>query len=210
MFDADGQLFEAEHGPSTDDEINRIEAGKSYGWPEIAGYKDNQAYVYANWSESAPTACEDLPNVRQPPDSVPSQQETAWQHPDFRPPLVTFFSVSNDYDFGANGAATVAASGLDIYNNSSGIPGWSDSLLLASLTRGGVYRVALNATHDQIIGTPPLLFNSTNRYRDIAIRPDGKAFYLVTDNVGPTRDDNGISTRELANPGSILEFAYGS
>ena len=210
VFDADGQLFEAEHGPSTDDEINRIEAGKSYGWPEIAGYKDNQAYVYANWSESAPTSCEDLPNVRQPPDSVPSQQETAWQHPDFRPPLVTFFSVSNYYDFGANGAATVAASGLDIYSKSSGVPGWSDSLLLASLTRGGVYRVALNATHDQIIGTPTLIFKSTNRYRDIAIRPDGKAFYLVTDNVGPTRDDNGVSTRELANPGSILEFAYGS
>ena len=100
------------------------------------------------------------------------------------------------------------ASGRDIYSKSSGVPGWSDSLLLASLTRGGVYRVALNATHDQILGTPTLIFKSTNRYRDIAIRPDGKAFYLVTDNVGPTRDDNGVSTRELANPGSILEFAY--
>jgi glucose/arabinose dehydrogenase len=108
----------------------------------------------------------------------------------------------------ASRLSSTAASGLDIYSNISGVPGWSDSLLLASLTRGGVYRVALNATHDQVIGTPTLIFKSTNRYRDIAIRPDGKAFYLVTDNVGPTRDDAGVSTRELANPGAILEFTY--
>ena len=47
-----------------------------------------------------------------------------------------------------------------------------------------------------------------NRYRDIATRPDGKAFYVVTDNGGPTRDANGEYTRELANPGAILEFVY--
>ena len=50
VFDADGQLFAAEHGPSTNDEVNRIEAGGSYGWPEVAGRQDDRAYAYANWS----------------------------------------------------------------------------------------------------------------------------------------------------------------
>jgi glucose/arabinose dehydrogenase len=32
---ADGQLWETEHGPRGGDELNRIEAGKNYGWPVI-------------------------------------------------------------------------------------------------------------------------------------------------------------------------------
>lgn len=34
-FDAAGQLWEVEHGPQGGDELNRIEAGKNYGWPVI-------------------------------------------------------------------------------------------------------------------------------------------------------------------------------
>lgn len=34
-FDADGQLWETEHGPRGGDELNKIEAGKNYGWPVI-------------------------------------------------------------------------------------------------------------------------------------------------------------------------------
>lgn len=34
------QLFSSEHGPDTDDEINIIEKGSNYGWPEVAGYCD--------------------------------------------------------------------------------------------------------------------------------------------------------------------------
>ena len=32
-----GQLFITEHGPSGHDEINLVEAGANYGWPEVAG-----------------------------------------------------------------------------------------------------------------------------------------------------------------------------
>ncbi|MDA1094879.1 MAG: PQQ-dependent sugar dehydrogenase [Acidobacteria bacterium] len=208
VFDASGRLFEAEHGPSTDDEVNRIEAGQTYGWPEVAGFQDDQAYVYANWSASAPTACVELGNPRDPPDSVPTQAESAWHHEAFTPPLATFFTVPNDYDFAANGAATVAAAGLDIYTYTDGVPGWADSLLLASLTRGAVYRLTLSPDHSRVVGEPTAEFTSTNRYRDLAIRPDGRAFYLATDNEGPTRNGAGESTRDLANPGAIIEFRY--
>lgn len=208
VFDTDGRLFEAEHGPSTDDEVNRIEAGRTYGWPDVAGFQDDQAYVYANWSASAPTPCGELGNPREPPASVPSQMESEWSHDDFTSPLATFFTVPDDYDFAANGAGTVAAAGLDIYAHLDGVPGWADSLLLASLTRGAVYRLMLSPDHARVVGTPTMEFKSTNRYRDLAISPDGNAFYLATDNEGPTRNDAGESTRELANPGAILEFRY--
>jgi glucose/arabinose dehydrogenase len=33
----DGTLYASEHGPSAQDEINLIDAGKNYGWPEITG-----------------------------------------------------------------------------------------------------------------------------------------------------------------------------
>ncbi|WP_435155421.1 PQQ-dependent sugar dehydrogenase [Haladaptatus sp. DFWS20] len=33
----DGTLFSTEHGPTTDDEINVLEAGNNYGWPTVTG-----------------------------------------------------------------------------------------------------------------------------------------------------------------------------
>ncbi|GAA6151136.1 PQQ-dependent sugar dehydrogenase [Pseudoteredinibacter isoporae] len=39
-FDADGQLWEIEHGPRGGDEINKIEFGKNYGWPVVSFGKE--------------------------------------------------------------------------------------------------------------------------------------------------------------------------
>lgn len=36
-WESDGTMYASEHGPSAHDEINLIEAGKNYGWPEITG-----------------------------------------------------------------------------------------------------------------------------------------------------------------------------
>ncbi|SFQ23398.1 PQQ-dependent sugar dehydrogenase [Hymenobacter arizonensis] len=33
----DGRLYSSEHGPNNDDEINKIEAGRNYGWPSVEG-----------------------------------------------------------------------------------------------------------------------------------------------------------------------------
>ena len=52
-FAPDGTLYSAEHGPKTDDEINIYQPGGNYGWPHVAGKKDNKAYEYARWAESS-------------------------------------------------------------------------------------------------------------------------------------------------------------
>jgi hypothetical protein len=60
VFAPDGRLYESEHGPNTDDEVNLIRAGGNYGWPHIAGYRDDQSYAYANWSASKGVPCGSL------------------------------------------------------------------------------------------------------------------------------------------------------
>ncbi|MGV3557251.1 PQQ-dependent sugar dehydrogenase [Larkinella arboricola] len=40
VFASNGNLFIAEHGDATDDEVNRVVKGASYGWPHIAGFSD--------------------------------------------------------------------------------------------------------------------------------------------------------------------------
>jgi glucose/arabinose dehydrogenase len=52
-----GKLFSSEHGPRTDDELNILESGKNYGWPNIAGYLDNVNYSYINWSTASAANC---------------------------------------------------------------------------------------------------------------------------------------------------------
>ena len=41
----DGTLFATEHGPDHDDEINVLRAGENYGWPEVMGPSDREAFT---------------------------------------------------------------------------------------------------------------------------------------------------------------------
>ena len=59
-----------------------------------------------------------------------------------------------------------------------------------------------------VAGAPIEYFKTTNRYRDLAVGPDQRTFYIVTDNDGRTLDDKGTPVRVVANPGAILEFKY--
>lgn len=41
------RLFSTEHGPDTDDEINLLEAGNNYGWPEVKGTEEREEFTPA-------------------------------------------------------------------------------------------------------------------------------------------------------------------
>jgi PQQ-dependent dehydrogenase (s-GDH family) len=204
-FGPDGRLYSAEHGQDTDDEVNRIEAGRNYGWPLIAGYQDDKYYAYANWSASAPTPCEELTYGHDIPDTVPVTRESDVDLPDFMPPIATFFTVPSSYDQRKLGNATAALTGLDVYA-SPGIPGWNPSILVASMVSGVIFRMPLH--EDGQVGPPITYFKAQDRYRDLAISPDGKRIYAVTTVFGRTLTDAGEMIPKLAHPGALIEFTY--
>ena len=209
VFGPGGRLYESEHGPDVDDEVNLIEAGGNYGWPRVAGYRDDKAYVYGNWSASSPTPCASLPAQGRGgiPASVPQQTESTFPATDFKPPLQTFFTLDASTEAQRRPGNTIAPGSLDIVTNTAGVPGWNTSLLLPAMLRGLIYRIPLGAD-GRSAGAPIEYFKTTNRYRDLAVAPDQRTFYIVTDNDGRTIDDNGTAVRTVANPGAILEFKY--
>ena len=87
-----------------------------------------------------------------------------------------------------------------------GVPGWSASLLVTALKTGTVYRIALGADGKSLDGEAVPEFKTTNRYRDVAVSPDGRTFYVITDSENATQDPNGLPTNRLDNPGAVLEF----
>ena len=205
VFGPGGKLYSSEHGAKTDDEINLIKPGKNYGWPRVAGYIDDKAYTYDNWSASTPTPCKSLAyHSVNTPASVPRLKESSFVDPNFVPPIKTFGTVDNDFKFerpDCSGTAcypSIAPSSIEIYPSISvAIPHWVTSLLIPSLKRGSVFRLKLSADGNSIVSEAPELWRTKNRYRDLAIHPDGKTFYVATDNEGE-------------NPGAILEFRYQS
>ena len=212
-FSKNGYLFSSEHGPKSDDEVNRIEAGMNYGWPHIAGKQDNQAYTYCNWSTHP--SCEVLKfSDYFCPKSIPTNLESDWYHSNFKEPLQTFFTVPNDHNFRQRSCGheficwpTIATSSLEAYDSDS-IPNWSSSLLVVSLKHGQLYRLKLDSSRSRIEEKTESLFRTQNRYRDIAIHPDGKTFYLITDSEGLTKAIKGGSTKDLHHPGTILQFSF--
>ena len=209
-------LFECEHGPSTDDEINLIEAGGNYGWPNVAGFQDDLSYAYYNWSEAE--NCADLPyDANHAPSGVPMTKESRWPTPDnFRPPLRTFYTVPDGYNFDDTLCGdlpylcwpTLAPSSLAWYPDDGPIPGWGNSLLVTSLKNGALYRLPLNPDGKTVQGDQWKYFHTPNRYRAALVSPDGRDIYVATDVSGNVMDENGRPVNAMRNPGSILKFHY--
>lgn len=212
----DGDLYISEHGDKTDDEINRLVPGSNYGWPYVAGYKDDKAYQYVNWS--AAENCEALTwnNIAPPPAGLPITNESDFIDTNFVPPIQTFYTVENGFNFtdpaceGNNYICwpTVAPSSIRLYS-AEFIPGWNGTLLMTTLKAGKIFQIDLDDNGTGLANDPVELFHSENRYRDVAFSPDGSTIYAITDSFGPAQalDGSGVAD-DLWNPGSVLMFRY--
>ncbi len=217
-----GKLFSAEHGPRTDDEINILEAGKNYGWPYIAGDSDNVHYQYVNWSSAAAYDCNHTGYTENaiPPGATVTQEKDApaGVKADFRKPIFSMFPTCGTHPSGVCDAAgidwmrfpTVAPSSIDYYhvNAGLGIPDWYPSLLVPTLRRGVLYRIKLNAGRDGVESDTIPYFTEYNRFRDIALSPDGLKIYIITDSIGSTSGPSGGGTSTLSDRGAILVYEY--
>lgn len=216
VFGPGGRLFSAEHGPKSDDEINLIQAGKNYGWPHVLGFKDDQSYLYANWSAATSPPCSDLKydSVTIPP-SVPQQRESDWNDPGFVEPLKTLYTVPNGHNFKDPACGeesyicwpSIAPSSMDFVSaGAGGLAGWRDVLLVTSLKNGSVYGFRLTGDGGSVQGDVTQFFKTTNRYRDLALSPNGDAVYVITDSSGLAGPQVGPPTVTLDNPGAVLVF----
>ena len=212
IFAQDGTLYSSEHGAKVDDELNKIIPAKNYGWPQLAGYYDNMAYAYCNWSSAA--VCDagtfsdngcaagvtPITEYQSYPNGTPSN---------FMPPIGTYNSTSSTNPLGGFLTwPTVAPASIDIYELNK-IPNWGKSLLIPTLKKGTIYRAKLAPDGNSIVGDTYEIFHSSNdRYRDIALDPDGVTFYAITDNSGSTSGPSGSTAVTIVNPGVIVKIQY--
>lgn len=208
-------MFTVEHGPSSDDELNRIEKGGNYGWPNIAGYQDNSGYVYANWSKATPEVQAKFdPNVI--PEGVPVQQESEFKADNLKFPQKTFFTVPSTHNYSDSNCGelaflcwpTIAPSSVIYYPKDGKIKEFQNSLLVTTLKNGALYSVKMDGESKQVQGDFSKHFKTNNRYRNVVISPDTSKLYIATDNVGYGIGKDDKPNTEMQNKGAIIVVEY--
>ncbi|MFI5133183.1 MAG: PQQ-dependent sugar dehydrogenase [Chitinophagales bacterium] len=178
---ANNILYGSSHGPYSDDEINIIQRDKNYGHPLVIGYAADGNY---NSSDAG------TPN-NSPASSlavITDEAAAAAAIPNYKDPLFCGYAPNQAtlHNIWVNNPSnstwpSEAWSGMDFYS-SSFIPGWKNSLVLASLKWGRMLRLKLDAGDTTIAKTNGAdtiaYFGGMNRYRDLAFSPDGKDIFV--------------------------------
>ncbi|MDQ3142723.1 MAG: PQQ-dependent sugar dehydrogenase [Bacteroidota bacterium] len=208
-FSPTGILYESEHGPYSDDEINIIKPGYNYGFPLIMGYTDgNYDGSKAGAGSGVPFVTSEVANQALIERTYPYGEPIGSFFPASRRDVSTFYT--NDYNNTPPYPnyylqyPTSAPSGIDYYD-SDAIPGWKNSILMANLKLANVYRLKLSNDGSAIVGDTIAYFQGLGRFRDLAISPDGTKIYVSTDTVGVVKGAPGVAVVP-PNKGCILEF----
>lgn len=214
-FAPDGTLYASEHGPHTDDEVNIIRAGGNYGWPHVAGKRDDKFYVYARWANST-VPCKDLTyDFTRVPPSVPFTKESDYTEPFIEPIAPLFTAADGQFEDPLCGGIhyicwpTIGPSSVEYYEaGDTGVPGWEKVVFVAGLKRGSLYVVPLDESGQKASGPITRHFQSEDRFRDTTVSPDRRTIYVAVDSRGLAEAIGGGTTRAMDNPGAILAFTY--
>jgi glucose/arabinose dehydrogenase len=109
-----GELWISEHGPQGGDEINRVLAGRNYGWPLASRGQE--------YGTTQPVGVASLAGMEDP--------VWVWETIDGRP-----------WDGGAK--SSIAPAGIAFYTGTA-VPQWRGSLFVAALAGQAVWRLTLN------------------------------------------------------------------
>lgn len=210
VFGTNGILYESEHGPYSDDEINIIRRANNYGYPYIVGFADG------NYDGSKSGAGSGAPAISsETVNRTLIQAAYTYSEPIFSLFAATKSEVSTMWTNDVNNTPpfanyylqypTSAPSGIEYYG-STAIPGWQGSLLVTNLKLGNVYRLKLSADGSSVVSDTMALFSGLGRFRDLAISADGMKIYVAADSVGAIKGAPGASVTP-PNRGCILEFA---
>ncbi len=218
---ANGKLYGSSHGPFTDDEINLLQAGKNYGHPIVIGDSTDGNYDNAMAGGSAsnlPLIVSEKINARNLGSAYGNPMVSFYAAPGgptSSPPAGTVQYIYQQFNSGnQNNSAwpSEAPSGIDIYTSSL-IPGWKNSLLIGCLKGGRIMRMNLNVAGT---GTAPTntisdtntLFRSINRFRDIAISPDGRSIFTVIDSSATTSGPTTTNPIVSACAGCLQKYTF--
>ena len=208
-----GIIYSSEQGPATNDEVNILNGGRNYGWPRVAGKKDNNWYRYYQWSNSA--GCSSYPGECSNTQTTSGLQENAFNSPIYNDPVFDLYPGVPPGGSGCNWLTnpTLAPSSITHYPFRNRIPGWHNSLLISTLKSSAVYRLKMSEDGLSPLSGPDSVVqyfkeSSLNRYRDIVIANDGITFYLLTDSVGATSGPSSGSDGGITNRGAVLEYIY--
>ncbi len=197
------RLYGSSHGPFSDDEVNILKKAGNYGHPMVIGFSGDGNYDGAGAGSTTTFSQGSLPQIV-------SESANAAGLANYTDPIYSFYAAAKgnpatpstsptntvqrmywDFNHGSQGNGawpSEAPSGMDIYTKSM-IPGWKNSLLLGSLKGGKVIRMKLNTAGDSIASFPQdttNYFRSINRFRDIAISPDGNSIFTIIDKSSTT------------------------
>jgi PQQ-dependent dehydrogenase (s-GDH family) len=184
-------LYSTEHGPFSDDEVNIIEVGRNYGWPNVIGF------------------CDGNYNGRTTGGFTINNEQANCTSLNAKEPIKSLFAVATPPNETSNYITwpSVAPSGTTFYG-SNAIPGWQHSLLIAQLKKGAVCRLKLSTNGLSVTSDTIHYFKGLGRFRDVVVSPDGLKIYVACDSSGQTSGPTGGVVTSPANPGSILEFTY--
>ena len=146
-----GELWVSEHGPQGGDEINRVEAGKNYGWPVISY---GQEYGLSIQVGEGTTKA----GMEQP---------------------VSYWLTRDGSPFSGLIKSSIAPSGLIFYTGDK-FPEYRGHLFSGALAGTALWRIVLAADGKSEIFRERLLANLGERIRDVRQGPDGW-LYLLTD-----------------------------